>query len=1096
MFTFQFHNKTYDSRTHAVNPASNRVVKQNSVRTQKLLREGHQIADAAGIPHILPIDNLEPAQRLNVEIGLFDGNNGEFKLPTEHKRQYKLDIGVWDDQRQFLKDTIAEVKQNAAPGSTVILKRANKVFAMHTTVGELTLYGLTSAISRLFDQEHESDNQHHLFYTLNGENNPVNEDAGRQLSHELLAGVKISTSRAGSGIRYLGAGFAAADAKEGFCVKECMQEVLPEENFDKLPAWCTSKDMIALSQAHELDIRVWSPAWAKVNDGAPLHRFNSNLGDKNSKAKIVNLLYQMNHCTILPFDRSLNCKKPFQTFSPNERAGAENVVVYGRAKRDDESQFDYNKMMDEEQCLLEKKMQSDVEKGEIVDSRLDKYNRVIGYASQTHKYVMWFRHHEKWPQAWSEPQAIRLTYESVAPQEDSRASLKAFRMSKPVSPPVMYNNPDIHPAKNRLEKIESYHYDQIKAYGSYAKCDYFTGFCKQGSPQLMTKYDPAFLDQKYEGAAFIYTNDIWPKTVFTSKNCWASFAELRLARDQKWNIEATICVIGKRDASDVFDGVRNALGNNKRVINTLNGVFQAHTAHDQIVVTSAGEIEAFAKAGWMSVSVDQRFAGRRAIISKMKKAEPTALDPAGVMHAIYIQGYQRISMWTDVISKLEQCGMTYENDVIRLWTDGIFLTKPIPDALMADCQHRWHPMIRKEPFQGPWMDTPVSKVFHVDGKLDEFETWRLEKYVNVVGKPGAGKSWVINNVLNKNNTCVVAAPSLMAKSILGPTAITAQKLYSLANRAGSEAEFMNLIRGKDTIVLDEGWMTDKRTVDACIDSGAQVAIFGDPQQTRTVTTDATERLTEEYIDECGFVTHNLKGQHRFTDPATIKFMDDIRYTTVKETLRIARAAGIKFIKARHYEIPAAGIKTHLIGRTNKINSIINREYLNNVADSKAVWYNKDPKYELDKKRAPMYVGQIVQCVETDKSKDKTYINQQMGFVVEVIPASEQEIPLCKNGKARKRNLPVDRAVIKLIVPNTGRPSEVKGKEGEEEYDSYEALVPTSHLVPGLAVTCCKMQGATLHHKLTVDSRGLGKDRASLYVALSRCTNIKQITIIE
>ena len=830
-----------------------------------------------------------------------------------------------------------------------------------------------------------------------------------------------------------------AMSQDGYCVKKCLQDQFPDQNWDNIPDCCSDDDLQRIAVSRRLRIELY----ACYDLNTPVQTFGA--GDtSNGGGILVQWSTQLNHVVRIPKNCKFACNgAPIEWF-------------------------------DSEQLLMNKFYELSMIQPVRPVFSSSNFISIFGFTTPDKQYKLKFEGYEKCPTAWS-PVGVSLhVFHTKIPHDVRQKKLNELKRSI-VQPGIHYNA--------LTEKSIGYLYDQKRAYSSYSKCPLYRGFPDPTSPAYLLKSNIIETDilKKYEGFVRIKTSLTYPfETCLESKEMWVGFPQFLLAIDDPDNvddIEIFEYLIMKRYLHDPFDHVIDTFKDDKMIMNKLFGALNKTERAKYDAALSADILIAWQKincAKYEQISLkistgtteESEESEENRYIYKCIHSKIDAVIPDNAYIAAYINMYQKISMHMDLLSHLR---LIPDIEILRIWVDGVVLSEKLPawfiDLYMIKGD-RWKPVELTKPVLG-WTKDFERNVDVIIPEIDlsgsSFSPALIEPRVALIGPPGSGKTYNINNYWKNGRDLLLTGSTHLSANNLG--GVTIHSIITECKKSPSAKR--SYCNNYERIVVDEFTLLSTDQLTEILQIGLPVLFVGDFYQLKSI----IKPPTRKWLVDNNFYIEELTKIQRSNDPVTIKLYEDIRHCSAYQAMIRAADAGVKVItKSSITNIyPNKFEIAHVVTAKNKLVDEYNlgyalkiNSYLSNSDDKK---YYDWATVENSKFNAPITIGMLVMGTNTIKNgKDVIFMNREIGII--------EDIHYTKEGNLK--NVSVHRI-------NNSKNHEL-------------ALVSLSKLRPGYAFTFHGLQGQTIKHPLIIDPTNCF-DQSMIYVAITRVTNINLLSIV-
>jgi ATP-dependent exoDNAse (exonuclease V) alpha subunit len=417
------------------------------------------------------------------------------------------------------------------------------------------------------------------------------------------------------------------------------------------------------------------------------------------------------------------------------------------------------------------------------------------------------------------------------------------------------------------------------------------------------------------------------------------------------------------------------------------------------------------------------------------------------------------------------------------------------------------------------------------GHLTINDEWRLvldalennPENMFITGRAGTGKSTLLDywRAHTKQNIVVLAPTGVAALNVRGQTihsffgfhpGITPADVRRHGTKEGAE----NMYKKIDAIVIDEVSMVRADLLD-CVDKfmrlngrergrafgGARLVVFGDMCQLPPVITEAEREAFYSLYRTPYFFSANVLRDRQLVGPSNdfIKFeLNEIHRQKDANFIRLlnrvrdneATAEDLAELNRRHeidYQMDDDDYRIYLTA-TNRVAAEINGSRLNRLP-GKSQSFKADSYGHFDDRAHPtdeileLKVGAQVMLINNDSMK--RWVNGTIGHVT--------------NLKKDTYNLPVvsvrlpDGETVE-VSPHTWKAHRYYLNVSEQKLEAQEIGAFTQlPLKLAWAVTIHKAQGKTFDRVVLDIGRGMFAS-GQLYVALSRCTSLEGIVLVQ
>lgn len=1056
--TFTYHGKTYAANRYAVSTAGKRasVVDVTKRAAADLRRKGYAVEVRAGVPTFVrggdvPVEVVGGAQKVRSPL--------TNKMVTVGSRAYKRILaagyefhaapaaGPADAPPGYLRlrvavpdlvltghatidahnnAVVAFILANPAAGYRVVLADGSSRPVAPKTAGEaITLRDVQKALLELAGLDSSGASWEDLY-------DAVLRGGGSEVARRMVGARLMPTAQAAVPQDVQAAVELYAADGDGDCVRTALAAWRPDYDWSWVPDYCGPEEMAAIVEQGECTIKVWSQARDKPLVYEPR--------DNNRKGRVCHLWHQFHHVVLI-------ARPPGRLFADETDPATRVVLVVG----DDERGRTGDSLRRVRDEALRRRL-AEVARAEPV--RVKSFDgRLVGFTTPTAVYKLDFDASPAYPQAWSNTGAALAAAGWQEPHQAER--FKALRASEIVTPAITY----VAGAEGDTATVEGYSYDIRGAYRSSHLSPHFMGFPEPGAPHEWVAWDPAFLAPAagVAGLAHVRTALDFPATVFDRREMLAPFPLVAkaLARGEPFEIGG--CYVTARTDRDVLALAKQRMaefGVEKSAVSALVGRCWKSVANVVTPATTLAEANALRARGLHELPRIEVGGGA---IYMFQDAEPRPVDRLYPDLVQYIHAYTKLTLYSDVIERLPEAGMTFDN-VRRIWCDGVVLDRELPRGFLDARAWAAEGLKTKKFLVAPLTTRPAA--LDLPPAPAAFNPAAIRRLVAILGPPGSGKTHAIKTEWAPGRDLLLSATTRCAAAGLGAEATTVQKVLE---RAGKSPAGLREVQGYDRLVVDEFTMLTLAQLKDLVRLGVPLLLSGDFAQLSAVCpTGGTDRpITREALEVLGFHIIDLPaGQNRrAADAETAALYQAVRAADTTEAMRdAALAAGVR--RADGVAYPAAGERAHYVAAHNGTVNARNAEYCRHIAAPGApevAWGCAEGAKRDTRLAAPFTPGMLLIGV---RSLDGAIDNQELVTAEAYVPA-------------RGRRL-----------------ARVTFRRASGEL----ASAPPSYLNPGYAITFHRLQGQTLDCPLAVDLRGIFEP-AMLYVAVTRVRSLAQLTFV-
>jgi hypothetical protein len=804
----------------------------------------------------------------------------------------------------------------------------------------------------------------------------------------------------------------------GFCVKHAFEEQFPEENWEDIPDCCGEEDMVDIAYSYRRDIRVYT-----VNDfNKPLYIFKPK---DNTACPHINLLYQFNHVLLLP-QAQLGCALKWAN---------------------DESEIEF---YDDKGLLINKFIEiSQAQPVKPMITFNGKTPELNGFTTcdlngmKGKHYKQKFLGYDIQPTAWTTTGASLKHFRKMNGEPLQQKRLRKLRMDDKITiEGITYNDYESHPNAKQL-----YLYDQSRAYASYDKCPFYTGFPDPSGVFEVFEWDDELLTADVEGVAYVHTKERYPKTIFERSSTWATLPQIRYAKSRGEILTIHFIVLTTR-VEDPYKDCKEKFGTSKMWFNKLVGRQFMHQTFPISLATSPDEVAALERGG-------QGVIGKPFSVDDTKtiwmcggdRSEPK--DPEYPFVSAYVHAYQKITMHHDLISKIPW------KNIVSIWVDGVKVIKPLEFELPAD---RWKPVeiihVNKLSFgQKKACDVWSGAMPQWrEQKPVKFDNALIHKRIALLAPPGCGKTYTIQQWIKDGKNFVLSASTHLASMNLtsedGVQPSTTQKLLTIAQKTPHTFRAEHL-SGADRLVVDEFTMLSRSELNKLLELNIPLVLCGDFEQLCNPLDE--NPVDMQWLNDNGFLIKELTEIKRASSEETKELYTACRGKTTQQMLSECEKMNIPKRSFTVEDFPSPNERRHYIASKNDAIDKVNEDYANYLYDN-----HESERLEYEINNCKSIKGMLVIGVDTSTH----FRNQEVGYL--------EGFELIKKK--------VYALVYSLITNKVVR-------------------VPINNLAVGFAITFHRCQGQTFNFPIYVDVHRLFL-KAMLYVAITRVPDIKYLTLLE
>ena len=818
----------------------------------------------------------------------------------------------------------------------------------------------------------------------------------------------------------------------GFCVKHAFEEQFPEENWEDIPDCCGEDDMTDIAYSYRRDIRVYT-----VNDfNKPLYIFKPR---DNTACPHINLLYQFNHVLLLP-QAQLGCALKWAS---------------------DESEIEF---YDDKELLINKFIEiSQVQPVKPMITFNGKTPELNGFTTcdlngmKGKHYKQKFLGYDIQPTAWTTTGASLKHFRKMNGEPLQQKRLKNLRMDDKITiEGITYNDYESHPNAKQL-----YLYDQSRAYASYDKCPFYTGFPDPSGVFEVFEWDDELLTADVEGVAYVHTKEKYPKTIFERSSTWATLPQIRYAKSRGEILTIHFIVLTTR-VEDPYKDCKEKFGTSKMWFNKLVGRQFMHQTFPISLATSPDEVAALERGG-------QGVIGKPFSVDDTKtiwmcggdRSEPK--DPEYPFVSAYVHAYQKITMHHDLISKIPW------KNIVSIWVDGVKVIKPLEFDLPSE---RWKPVevinVNKLSFGQKKACSVWSGAMPQwqEQKPVKFDNALIHKRIALLAGAGCGKTYTIQQWIKDGKNFVLSASTHLASMNLtsedGVQPSTTQKLLTIAQKTPHTFRAEHLA-GADRLVVDEFTMLSRSELNRLLELNIPLVLCGDFEQLCSPLDE--NPVDRQWLIDNGFLIKELTEIKRASSEETKELYTACRGKSTQQMLAICQKMNIPKRSFTAEDFPSPNERRHYIASKNEAIDKVNKDYANYLYDN-----NESERLEYEINNCKSIKGMLVIGVDTSTH----FRNQEVGYLEGFECHSHKHRGLKGVEPPNKKKI---NALVYSLITN-----EV-------------VSVPINNLAVGFAITFHRCQGQTFNFPIYVDVHRLFL-KAMLYVAITRVPDIKYLTLIS
>jgi hypothetical protein len=807
------------------------------------------------------------------------------------------------------------------------------------------------------------------------------------------------------------------NAEAGFCVKHAFEEQFPEENWEDIPDCCGEDDMKDIAYSYRRDIRVYT-----VNDfNKPLYTFKPK---DNTACPHINLLYQFNHVILLP-QAQLGCALKWAN---------------------DESEIEF---FDDKELLINKFIEiSQVQPVKPMITFNGKTPELNGFTTcdlnnnKGKHYKQKFLGYDIQPTAWTTTGASLKHFRKMNGEPLQQKRLKKLRMDDKITiEGITYNDYESHPYVKQV-----YLYDQTRAYASYDKCPFYSGFPDPSGVFEVFEWDDELLTADVEGVAYVCTKEQYPKTIFERSSTWATLPQIRYAKSRGEILTIHFIVLTTR-VEDPYKDCKNKFGSSKMWFNKLVGRQFMHQTFPISLATSPDEVAALERGGQGIIGKPFSLDDTKTIwMCGGDKSEPK--DPEYPFVSAYVHAYQKITMHHDLISKIPW------KHIVSIWVDGVKVIKPLEFELPAD---RWKPV---EVINVSNLSYGEKKARDLCGAMPQwreqkpvkFDPALIHKRIALLAPPGCGKTYTIQQWLKDGKNFVLSASTHLAAMNLttgeGEPPSTTQKLLTIAQKTPHTFRAEHLA-GADRLVVDEFTMLSRNELNKLLELNIPLVLSGDFEQLCNPLDE--NPVDRQWLIDNGFLIKELTEIKRTSSEETKDLYMSCRGQKTNQMLLECEKKNIPKRPFTVEDFPSPNERRHYIASKNEAIDKVNKDYANYLYNN-----HVDDRFEHEINNCKTVKGMLVIGIDTSPH----FRNQEVGYL-----------------QGFETNRKKIYALVHSLITNK------------------VVSVPLNNLAIGFAITFHRCQGQTFNFPIYVDINRLFY-KEMLYVAITRVPDIKFLCLIS
>jgi len=1037
MDVFQWNGRNFNRRLHIVSP-KNHIINVNGRAFRDYKASGYHVENVVNVPKLVFGDVTE---RLDEEAALIRNPISKHKIMVGGQTYNNLISAGWvhfgdsglirrnevrilslsapdgvSGLKHRVNDFVREIRENPDIGDAFYLaKIANRGGVgpngeEHIAVIEKIVPGLANIVmaylKMIDDYEGYGEKTNEILKNI---------DRGEDKFKDFVLFVPMTD--------YSRAQILIADNEEdGFCVRDLLMEKWPTRDWSWVPECCGPDNLDTIARQASIIIKIYT--------GDFLNEPYQTYGCKNSSGMVrrgtISLYYCFNHAVLLKNGiRGLH-------FADQKKT----VPIF------------YDSVDELKKELI--RLSREVPIKFIPISSKEEQNKFPGFVTEKSIHKMRFPLCDKRPDAWSETGAVFAEFQDSAGIASKPLRFRDIQKSSIVNRGITMSRPYDKPR---------FVYDMSRAYASYRKCPYFTGFPSPVGGQGVSPFSPAMLQDQVEGIAEVWTNNRYPDTVFECRHAWFPFPQIRYAYDRK-EIFTTGNAWYFERIDDPYEHVKDVFGEDtKSWFHRLIGRQFMSKYRPLSIVTSHDEVRYLVEEGYdpIPIHLDDNKTLYICICHEL-----SAKSPAYPVLSAYVHAYQKITMFHDVIDRLREVGLDWL-DVLRIWVDGVSFARELPVGFLPE--RSWHDAkIINEPLTTNVELKQLDQINMVvcaslKPTIEQYNPLVVARRVAVLGAPGTGKTHQLTSFWAESaRSLIYTASTHLACCLFNKSeSMTIQKLLKLYTKNPKETYNLYL-KNRDRLILDEFTLLGRNDMDRVLALPIPILVSGDFNQLVNM----VDPINEEYLIRNGFTISRLDKNMRALDQKTKDFYEQTRNQGTNSILSICKSFGIKmedYINKTAFTSNPLSLficsKNDLVNQTN----IDYAKAISNEASVLVKWGSD--KYSLN---ALYSKGMRVICTKTTKDQKGMILrNQEMGITL-----SEKPITRGKN-----------KGCIHLSPLS---------------YPEMTIVVSLAKLKPAFAITFHRCQGQTFKCPVYVYLGSLF-DQHMLYVALTRVQDIKNLHLV-